>query len=202
MTRLSEIFGRVFFKKYYSPVELFPYKTGITATEFREIFYENQILEVKFKNIYGRYVSSDADLHNPRKEWDRYRAKSHNKYDANIIRSAYIEAKESKNLSKSPTARTFLESGATGEKIKFINKNGEVVVERNEAKAAIELKLEKRPNEYSIDNLFNHVKELIAKKGDEISKYRIFQSIAQFLDFEDRHTDNLQEEADESHEEN
>lgn len=132
-------FEKLLTKELEKTVLLVPYKDGLNSEEFKKVFYENIVLEIKFTDIAGKFVNESAKLHNPKEEWDMYRAKSHNSYDANIIKTAVFEAAKGQNISKSPTARAFLEAGATGEKIKYLDGSGNTMVQKKNGDAIFEL---------------------------------------------------------------
>src|SRR5690554_7862778 len=54
VTRIEDLLSRVYFTKYYYVVKLMPYREGINADEFKQLFYDNQIIELKFSDIKGK----------------------------------------------------------------------------------------------------------------------------------------------------
>lgn len=182
IARLEFILSKVFLKEFKCKVQLFPYRTGLNQTEFKHIFYNNSVIQTKFSDIYGTYVSTEAKLHNPKIEMDKVRAESHNKYDSKILKKMALEAQDGKSLSKSPSARTMVESGAVGEMIKYVSNQGEVVTEYKESKAILNYVAEVAED---LDELYSSVKHFIAGKKSFINKFKLFEDDKKLLDIDE-----------------
>ncbi|GCD12986.1 hypothetical protein [Clostridium tagluense] len=132
-------------KELSENVLLFPFYAGLDKENYKKVFYDddNIVKEVKFSKLQGSLIVDGTQLHNPMKELDGLRADSHNRYDSKILKSAYLEANDKGNLSKSPTARAFLEGeGSVGDMIKYETKSGTTFVEFSKAQAKIKIDID------------------------------------------------------------
>lgn len=132
-------------------VQIHLYHSGVSKEDFKNIFYsdENIVKEITVTNLSGSYIVEGTDLHNPREEFDKIRAESHNVYDAKILKYAHLEANDNENLSKSPTARAFIEGmGSIGEMIKYVSSSSkELITEHEKGDGKIKLKVSANINE-------------------------------------------------------
>lgn len=158
-------------KELNQEILLIPYYAGLEKEDFKKVFYDdnNIIQEVEFKELQGSVVINGTQLHNPRKELDELRAESHNRYDAKILKKAWLEANEGQNLSKSPTARAFLEgTSSVASRIRYQTKSGATVVQYNMAQAKIKVEIAEEIND--INKIYLKVQHEIDENISYINK--------------------------------
>jgi len=164
LDRLQLLLGKELGQK----VMLFPFYAGLDKEDYKKVFYDddNTVKEVKISKLQGSFIVNGTQLHNPMKELDEIRAESHNRYDAKILKSAYLEANDKGNLAKSPTARAFLEGeGSIGDMIKYETKSGTSFVEFNKAQAKIKIDIDDDESK-NIKQIFSIINsELLSNKS-------------------------------------
>jgi hypothetical protein len=152
-------------------VLLIPYYAGLDKENFKKVFYDenNTIKEIQFSDLQGSVIINGTQLHNPRKELDELRAESHNRYDAKILKNAWLQANEGENLSKSPTARAFLEgTSSVGSMIRYKTKSGSTIVEYSKAQAKIKVDIDDEVSD--INKIYLKVRHEIDVNIDYINR--------------------------------
>lgn len=173
--RLEDILSTALFKELQHVIKIMPYREGISASEFKKIFYKYTIHETKFSNIRGHSIPEGSKLHNPNEALDEIRRLSHNSYDAKILNTALLDAAEGENLSKSPTARSLLEAGSEGDKITYTDESGQRNTEYKETKAF--LTLNDTVDDYNPEKYFDTFKRKLYEKIDTIKRYKLFEGV-------------------------